>query len=355
MGGRALEVYGAQRVDKTLYITLRKEVLQHLGAMCPDYHGFVEIPSYGAKSTFGDLDILYTNPYPDMRQDLIEAFPGPHFSNGNCLSVLYKNLQVDLIYMAPEDYHTAFTYYAYNDLGNLMGKIAHKFGLKYGHKGLTMVLREDDKAEHKFGEIIISKNMSKIFDFLGFDYAVWLEGFHNLDDIFSFVVQSPYFSPELFSFENMNNTARVRDKKRATYNAFLEYIKNLPAGGMDWNKDKSVYIDEIFSFFPEAWGTYKTEVYKFNQYKAIKAKFNGDLVRTWLKDEFENGVVYKLPVVEGKELGDFIKSFIKSIGDTFFDGFNNWVESTPEEQIIKVVVDEYNYWYNCERKKLIVV
>ena len=79
MGGRALEVYGAQRVDKTLYITLRKEVLQHLGAMCPDYHGFVEIPSYGAKSTFGDLDILYTNPYPDMRQDLIEAFPGPHF------------------------------------------------------------------------------------------------------------------------------------------------------------------------------------------------------------------------------------------------------------------------------------
>lgn len=309
MGGNALAAQGAERVDKAVYMELMNEIFEKLNSI-PGYYGWVEIPSYSRKDTFGDLDILCTNINKDIFDKVLHLFDQPdHYHNTNVLSFLYKNLQVDLISMKPEDYHTAFIYYSYNDLGNLIGKIFHKFGLKYGHRGLVMPLRDEDNSSHKFSEIIISKNPDKIFDFLGLSYSRFLYGFARLEDIFQFVVDSPYFDPDVFSFENMNNTARVRDKKRSTYNAFLEYIKDLEEESrLEWNKDKSEYLTKIFKFFPESYQGYCNELDIFNEAKMLHDKFNGVKVLKWLKE------VYPEKVIEGEDFGKFMAWILKKIG-----------------------------------------
>lgn len=44
---------------------------------------------------------------------------------------------------ANEHFNTSLEYLNWNDLGNLIGRIAHKFGLKYGHKGLLYIIKND--------------------------------------------------------------------------------------------------------------------------------------------------------------------------------------------------------------------
>lgn len=340
MGGNALAAQGAERVDKKTYNHLKMEILNRLYSIT-GYYGWVEIPSYSSKDTFGDLDILFTNRDKDTFDTVLKLFGNPaSFHNTDVLSFLYKNLQVDLISMAPEDYHTAKIYYSYNDLGNLMGKIYHKFGLKYGHRGLVMQLRDEDNSSHKFSEIIISKNPDKIFRFIGLSYSRFLQGFSTLTEIFQFVIDSPFFDPDIFSFENMNNAARVRDKKRSTYNAFLEYIKDLDKiPRPKWGEDKSIYLDSIFSFFPEAYKTYQEELDKFKEHKSQQEKFNGAKVREWLE------IAYPKEVPEGVEFGHFMKWVIyNKIGDEFTKSV--WIKSNSEDSMRFHIIDWYKQWKN---------
>ena len=155
-----------------------------------------------------------------------------------------------------------------------------------------MPIRDGD---NKFADVVISRNMDKIFGFIGLDYGRFLKGFVNLQDVFDFVIRSPYFSPELFSFENMNSIARIRDRKRATYNAFLKYIDGISSDyKVEFDKDKSVYLDKIFTYFPEAWAEYCSVIKDYEKLQERKAKFNGDLVREWTG-------------LGGKELGEFMR------------------------------------------------
>lgn len=338
MGGNALAAQGAERVDRITYNLLKKEILDKLYSIT-GYYGWVEIPSYSSKDTFGDLDILFTNRDKNTFDKVLKLFGDPvHYHNTDVLSFLYANLQVDLISMNPENYHTAKVYYSYNDLGNLMGKIYHKFGLKYGHQGLVMPLRDEDNSSHKFSDMIISKNPDKIFEFIGLSYSKFLHGFYNLEDIFKFVISSPFFDPDIFSFENMNNAARVRDKKRSTYNAFLEYVKDLnQIPRPEWKEDKSEYLNNIFGFFPEAYQTYQKELILFEEHKSMQEKFNGTKVREWLEVAYP-----KEEIVEGVEFGHFMKYVLQHIGQD--ETKKNWILNISEDDMRYRVINWYNIW-----------
>ena len=99
MGGNALAKFGAERKTKAEYEQLKKEIFAKLKVHYPEPYGFKEILSYTDKTSFGDLDILYTNGFIGMKDELKLIFPGPCYSNDNALSILYKGLQVDLIHM----------------------------------------------------------------------------------------------------------------------------------------------------------------------------------------------------------------------------------------------------------------
>lgn len=153
MGGNALKTVTTRRVDAAEYHKIKDEVVGMLRGMFPG-HGIEAIPAYRKKADFGDLDVLVEYfPNPDSPEaDIRHRFRGElrkHFkaeeivSNGPVYSFAWRDFQVDLILAPTDEFEMSLNYFAWNDLGNLIGRVAHKMGLKYGHDGLCLPFRVD--------------------------------------------------------------------------------------------------------------------------------------------------------------------------------------------------------------------
>lgn len=336
MGGNALAALGARRMYITEYKPKVKEVIDCINSLDRNYRP-IEIPHYSDKTDFGDADIIVTNWTLESRLSLLKKLNCLVYKvNSDVISLLYKGLQVDIIPVPEHEWFSSVTYYSYNDLGNLMGKIFHKFGLKYGHRGLTLPMRQ---GTHKFAEILISKDYDKIFDFIGLSYDRFSEGFSDLEEIYEFVIGSKHFNPKMFSLESLNHRSRVRDKKRSTYNGFLKYIAVDEISGPDivWpeiDPDKSVHLTAIFEHFPEAQTEYIKESLNLGTHQAIKEKINGALVQEWIGYE-----------LSGIQLGCFITELKKELG-----GFGEWVLEKSEEELKGIVKTIYIDWNKEEEK-----
>lgn len=252
--------------------------------------------AYTTKETFGDLDVLYVADKkitPEMVHKLFGATQC--YNNGDVISFSFMDFQIDLIHTEAHNFNYAYAYFSYNDIaGNLVGKLAHKFGLKHGHDGLWMPLRDENNV---FDSVLITTSYASTCEFLDLDYDKYMDGFATLQEGFDWVAASKYFDPESYKLENLNHIAKIRDKKRATYHAFLEYCQNWVSSGnapkTKFDKDKTKYFDEIFEFFPSARDGFEQATMKLAHQKYIKTKFNGDMVR-------------ELTGLDGKELGMFM-------------------------------------------------
>ena len=306
MGGNALKNTETKRLGRDEYFKVSYEVATMLCERYPQSR--VEaIQAYEEKETFGDLDIILETGTGDdfsrVREDLKEMFkPNEMVPNGKVISFDYKQFQVDVILTPKSEFEFARHYYAYNDLGNLMGRVAHKFGLKYGHNGLWFMYRDGD---YLVDEICVSMDVEEVFKFLDFNYTDWTMGFETLEDVFNYVHRSKYFNPTIYSFENMNHRSRVRDQKRKTYNSFLDWIDGHVKS--DWKdkefyqfkKNKSDYIRMICDYFPGFEQKYLEAYYKMLDDRELKTKFNGTMVSE------QTGYVER-------ELGEFMK-YMKSM------------------------------------------
>lgn len=330
MGGLALKNTFTRRYERAEFDELSQELF---GILEKDFKRVAMPLFYKNKLSFGDADILVSmeDCEYNMRDYITAHFkPNEIFHNGNCWSFDYKELQIDLITVAGEDFDSNYNYLSYNDLGNYIGKIAHGFGLKYGQQGLTY--------DHYFkgsniGRVLISKDYDKIYEFLGLSYERWKEGFNELEDIFKFISESPYFNWEYLQLENNNRINRERDAKRKSYMSFLEYIE---ANCKDddhryqYEEDKSVYVDKVAEFFPEAGIQMEIRRMEYEECKTlfIKSKFNG-------------GEVMRRFGLKGKELGDALSGFKNMIEDIFPQeshpsykySFEEYVLDTPSEEI----------------------
>ncbi|MFX7063789.1 hypothetical protein ABTH87_19220, partial [Acinetobacter baumannii] len=79
--------------------------------------------------------------------------------------------QVDLIKTANTSFDFAARYFGLNDFGNLIGRIAHQFGAKFGHLGLLYPIRDVRNNSHLIAEICITSDFSEALDLLGYDAA----------------------------------------------------------------------------------------------------------------------------------------------------------------------------------------
>lgn len=290
MGGNAIKQ--AKRQPASVYHTVASNVVTDvqttLGRILIDgYHLNVKaqvIPAYRNKQDFGDIDCVYcVNSNVPTNQLLTDSVltelsklggcnEQPEFvRNKDVVSLLYRKMQLDLIRVEPEEFEFAVGYFSYNDLGNLIGKIAHKFGLKFGHRGLTMPVRENDN--HVIGEVQLTLHFPNALDFLGFDYRRHNHGFDDLTDIFEFVINSKHFNAQLFSFENMNATARVRDRKRSTYNQFLQFIEQTqPVNKWEFDDDKTTWMPVIFDRFAHAEQAYEHHLKEVTFRREVRRK-----------------------------------------------------------------------------------
>lgn len=243
--------------------------------------GFSEIPSYTEKESFGDMDILYTT-FDDVPLG-VDFFKFVFDSkeiirNTNVISLEYKEFQIDFIHATEEEFSYSLNYFSYNDCGNLVGKLARRFGLKHGHNGLVLPLRD---GNNMFGEVTLTLDHDRTLAFLGLDVDQFNAGFDNLDQIFEFIAASPHYNPDDYKLENVSSAGRIRDKKRETYQKFLVFGENWKGVRVPKSEDKSVFLEAIFDAFPDAYSEYKQKMFELATQKFIKDKFNGDLVSEW--------------------------------------------------------------------------
>ena len=235
MGGNALKHYETHRLGRGEYFMTEITFLQEH----KDLFGFepITIPYYHDKESFGDMDLLINRSLiglseDEYRQQILEHFcendSSRMFVNGDVVSIGYENFQIDLIITNYDIIDFAQHYFAYNDLGNLLGRIFHKLGLKFGHDGLHLVLRSPYNSNKILKQINITRSYRSVLDLLEIPEEniknYFSKGFDTLEEIYQFVMSSKYFDPDIFLLDNRNHKSRVRDRKRSTYNGFLNYI-----------------------------------------------------------------------------------------------------------------------------------
>ena len=330
MGGRAMALLNIETERKTTFDHLRiQSILKP--KIAEMFNTEVKgVKFYRHKETHGDLDLLILNNgnLGNVAEKLKAEF-GPVYSNGNVYSFEYEKYQVDIILQPTRNWETCSDFFDYDPSGNLCGKTAHKFGLKYGFSGLVYPFRTF--SGRLTSDIVISKDTKKIFDFLGFNYEHYSKGFDTVEEIFEWIINGKYFCADSFMMDNLNHIDRKRNAKRSTYQGFLEYINKrsgeLPSYKFDKNKEN--YIDLIDTFFPEA--GFKKELEKLKlkdeRNELASKKFNGKLVM-----EITN--------LTGKELGACITAFKKFKEDQCEISFTDAVLDDTD------IMETFKQWFH---------
>jgi hypothetical protein len=189
-----------------------------------------------------------------------------------------------------------------------MGRVYHKMGLKFGHKGLLYVVRDPDNPNTVIKETPITSDWEYVIE-LGKFPKYDGERFVELTDVFDYVIESPYFNRDIFLLENRNHISRVRDKKRISYMSFLKYIEHKSKlSKFDWTNSriKPEMLSKLFNDFPSFKQEYNKIVDNFTKNKELREKYNGNFVREWTG-------------LEGKELGSFMRSIKNELTSEFID------------------------------------
>lgn len=242
MGGNALKNVKTERKNSKDYNRIKIEVLRELKKYiyC---EVIIEAPE---KDSYGDLDILYIHNYEFNIIDLIKKLFNPNeiVNSNSIVSFDYDNFQIDLIKsIAFEDFNSKMFYYAYGDLGCILGKMINFYKIKFTDRGLCIYIDnkiDDEILEVKSNigkEIILSNEPKLICEFLGLNYEKWKIGFDTKIEIFEWIASSKYFIKGIFNVEN--RTDRIRMEKRKMY---IEFYKWLWGDVENSNEPKPIFI-----------------------------------------------------------------------------------------------------------------
>lgn len=297
MGGNLFKL-GRRPRDE--YLAIEADVRRFLAALIPD--GF-RIPRYYAtKPDFGDLDVVVDAAAVDELGGR-EAFHAAIINDlgvtrakqtGHVWATVYRDFQVDYFFRSSELFEAAYHYLSFNDLGNILGKMCKRLGLKYGEDGLSYVFRRASQPSHK-ATIPVSRDWPRILYFLGLDVACWDEGFASLEEMFAWVIRSPWFS--VTPYVDRAATTERRVARRKTIATFVDWLH---AEGVDkrcaYRSEPHAYVADIAVAFPEAGlsEAVAAEHAAEADMNALRQKFSGELVRAWTG-------------LDGKPLGELIR------------------------------------------------
>ena len=263
---------------------------------------------YREKETHGDLDLLikidddFINKKIDLRKYILSRFNLNIINkNGGVYSFSYDNFQIDIIPMNKKIWEVSKIYHSFDPFSNIIGKFFHKFGLSYGWDGLKYKYRNFNGIVVE--DILVSTDIEDILYFGGFDYDRYLLGFDKLEDIFNYIIDSKYFTSDIFQMSALTRIDRKRNAKRKTYQQFLKYINENNITKNYIFDDKENYLQIVNDFFKDSDLINKIKhLDKSNDLKlALKEKFNGNLIMS---------IHSNLKGIElGKKMTDFKNSF----------------------------------------------
>lgn len=321
MGGNALKTIKTQRFPKHLYELIKMAILQTLQMIGIPAVSLRETPE---KEDFGDLDIVIDfSQITDPRAFISKHFhPNEIVHNGPTYSFDFKlnpetpPFQID--FHSDSDLKMAQFYSSFGDLGSILGRLMNHYEIKYGMKGLWLNIAENNKHT-AIGTIMLTSNPLEICQFLDFDYAHWLHGFQTKDELFHWITNSHWFTPQPFTYFNSQDRKRMRP----LYLEFLKFIGITPIGleGFDASSSSSsslphlVYINKqgvaIDYFKKQKELDQLKETYQKQQ--IIKTKLNGN-------------ILMKLGVTQ-MEIGSVMKFLKSQLSD-------DWLFQTPESDVL---------------------
>lgn len=372
MGGHALG-FTAARLSRTDFETVSEDIKNQLklhwgSQLTGAFEDHVaRIPFFHQKSTFGDLDLLLCkesfafdeatlDQFKSWIQDTFSVADGHLVENDNTLSFGYrfcdtktnemKIFQVDLILAPREYFKTSLYYFGYNDLGNLLGRVAHKMGLKLGHKGLNYISRDGNRV---IGELCITKDMDAALLFLGWDPSRVSKGFETLEDIYQFVSSGSYFNPKIYQLDQVSHHARVRDRKRPTYAGFLNWLDehafehqtffhwpdrplNDEPDNPELQKIRASFLQKAQIQFPQFSIDLRALYEKDAMVRTVKKKFNGTCIGEWTG-------------LKGHDLSLFMSDLRQNMGETY-ENIKNHMDSHTESEWQDWVKQQSVLWKN---------
>jgi len=352
MGGNALKDYGI----KTKRVST-SELYEYFNIIKKYFNGYeIYIADfYRTKPSHGDLDILIkTSNYKEIR-NIVETQIEHNkiYVNDSVITFDYDNFQIDLICIEPSIWETATVFYTNDPVGNLLGKIAKGgFNLNYGKDGLYGKIYLQNSTPKVY---LLSDNY-KIFEFLGYDYNIFLKGFNTLEDIFKFISNGKYYDKKLFLPENLDGRDRKRSLKRSTFNQFLKYSKTTESTYIFHEYD----TERVLEWFPY----YLKKTDELISIDNIK-KENNKKFKNILSQYKGNKLLGDIAGYY-REFKDDFYNFINNNNSDFISGdFNNFYIRYTE--LIRMVDKEYgfgkkmgntiyfhkNYEYNVLPHKLI--
>lgn len=331
MGGTALDIFGVKTRRQTrpeLDVIFRQ---LHL-ILAPYCTNFQETIFYRRKDSFGDLDILISSETREtitILREKIQSLVDQGLSKGvvrndTVISFEWSELQVDLIWFHNDEFDTAEFYYSYNDLHNLIGKIADYHNLHFGQWGLKW----DTHIGQKTLKVILETDRRKIYEALGYDYDQYLKGFDSIEEIFDFVLTSTRFDYRAFLEENMDYRNRTRNKKRPLYQRFLVFLEDKPKIEA---KLPPYTQEEIFS----KWAHRGVKL----QYLTFQKDILNDAI---VREKFSGYTIQQLVGLQGKALGTVMADFKFYLMEKGIQSFQAYVLETDLTEIKKVFMEWYN-------------
>lgn len=295
------------------------------------------VPYYRKKKDFGDVDYVVKADAGDIMPLVEQEFnPESMLVNDGIISFTFEGFQVDLI-CTSKNFDTSVAYFSYNDIGNLLGRIYHKLGLKFGHEGLLYPLRDDRGSVRK--NIVVSTEMIKILGFIGCSYKTWSEGFSTMEQMFRFVASSQYFDRSIYEGE-LSAINKKRDKKRKTFSYFLNWLEIAQPDNRYAFKSRDArdeYIPSIEAYFGVSIEEQRKELEaELAKESRFKEKFNGDLLMM-------------LTPLKGLHLGQFVGMYKKKmlgiegeLTKEHNDAFEDLILSMEQDDINMSVINFYD-------------
>jgi hypothetical protein len=228
MGGKSLKKTKTERKGIIDYQRIKSFIMDSIQKYFIQCEVIKEPPE---KESFGDLDIIYLSEKNiDVKQLIIDILnPSEIINLGEIITFAYDSFQIDLIKTySPEDYLGKKFYYSYGDLGCIMGKMIHFYGLKFGIQGLWIQIQKsiDDKPidiSRVIGkDLILTTDPEKICEYFDLDWNKYVGGFENKKEIFDWICISKYFTKGIFQIDNINDKKRMEN--RPMYQEFMKYI-----------------------------------------------------------------------------------------------------------------------------------
>ena len=302
MGGN---LFGLGRLPRAQYLALEERLRTYLDVKLGQHY---RIPRYyGSKPDFGDVDIVVseaaiTTTWADLRAEITADLGITRSqSTGAVFSTVYENFQVDFFVRPQHSFEATNNFLCFNDLGNLLGKIFRRMNLKYGERGLQYVFRRTDGNYKR--DIEVCHDIDRICAFLELDAAPWHAGFETLEEMYTWVVSSPWFS--VAPYRDPGRTMRARAKNRPTIQRFLVWLDETGTDKTCEYPSREAWLPRIVAAFPDAglMAVIAEEQAWEARVLAVKQRFGGKRIMTLI------------PELSGQRLGAFIPTFTDGFAD----------------------------------------